>query len=226
MEFRRVLFRSVLNVIAETDFSLQTSTAAGGCFIATAAFGSAMARQVQCLRVFRDRTLLSAWAGRAFVRWYYQWSPRAAGWLRVHSMARKLTRAVLWVPVAFAWTSLRTNVVLASMGFVALLLVLGWSLRRGPAWWKVLCLLILALGMASAQAALLETVATPAANFLFLPPAPGSDARFKERPAHRPELGFTPEEEDNLNRACLRPSVRTGRDLDRSEEHTSELQSL
>ena len=164
----------VLNVIAETDFSLQTSTAAGGCFIATAAFGSAMARQVQCLRVFRDRTLLSAWAGRAFVRWYYQWSPRAAGWLRVHSMARKLTRAVLWVPVAFAWTSLRTNVVLASMGFVALLLVLGWSLRRGPAWWKVLCLLILALGMASAQAAPLETVATPAATSSSFrpPPAP------------------------------------------------------
>src|ERR1035437_2307416 len=140
-----------LGTAAETDFSVATDTAAGGCFIATAAFGSAMAGQVQCLRVFRDRTLLSARAGRAFVIWYYQWSPRAAGWLRGHSMARKLTRAVLWVPVAFAWTSLQTNVLLASLGFVVLFLSLGWSLRRGPAWWKVLLVLILAIGVASAQ---------------------------------------------------------------------------
>jgi hypothetical protein len=136
---------------AETDFSVATDTAAGGCFVATAAFGSPMAHQVQWLRAFRDRILLPGRAGRAFVNWYYAWSPRAAAWLQAHSMARKLTRTVLWVPVAFAWTSLRTNVVLASMGFVVLFLSLGWSLRRGPAWWKVFCLLTLAIGVASAQ---------------------------------------------------------------------------
>jgi hypothetical protein len=140
-----------VGAVAETDFSVATSTSPGGCFVATAAFGSPMAHQVQWLRAFRDRVLLSAAAGRAFVSWYYKWSPRAAEWLRTHSVARKLTRAILWIPVAFAWSSLRTNVAFASLGLLVLLLSLGWSLRRGPAWWKGLCLLLLAIGVASAQ---------------------------------------------------------------------------
>ncbi len=89
--------------------------------------------------------------GRAFVTWYYGWSPRAAAWLRGHAIARKLTRAVLWIPVAFAWLSLRTDVGLALLGFLVLLLPLGWSLRRGPAWWRALCLLTLVIGLASAH---------------------------------------------------------------------------
>src|ERR1035437_784450 len=140
-----------VGAFGETDFSVATSTSPGGCFIATAAFGSPMARQVQWLRASRDRVLLPGRAGRAFVNWYYGWSPRAAAWLHVHSVARKLTRVVLWIPVAFSWSSLRTDVVCASLGFLLLLLSLGWSLRRGPAWWKGLCLLILAIGIVSAQ---------------------------------------------------------------------------
>jgi hypothetical protein len=137
---------------AETDFSVATDAAAGGCFVATAAFGSPMAHQVQWLRAFRDRILLPGRAGRAFVNWYYAWSPRAAAWLQVHSIARKLTRAVLWVPVAFAWSSLRTNIAFASLGIAVLFSLLGWSLRRGPAWWRVLCTLVLVIGVAMAQA--------------------------------------------------------------------------
>jgi hypothetical protein len=174
---------------AETDFSVATDTAAGGCFVATAAFGSPMAHQVQWLRAFRDRILLPGRAGRAFVNWYYAWSPRAAAWLQAHSMARKLTRTVLWVPVAFAWTSLRTNVVLASMGFVVLFLSLGWSLRRGPAWWKVVCLLILAIGVASAQTPHSKPPLEATVAFSSFSPA----AR-RERPPHRPELSFAPAE--------------------------------
>jgi hypothetical protein len=136
---------------AQTDFSVATDTAAGGCFVATAAFGSAMARQVQWLRAFRDRILLPGRAGRAFVNWYYGWSPRAAAWLRGHAILRKLTRAVLWIPVAFAWLSLRTNAALALVAFLVLLLPLGWSLRRGPTWWRALCLLTLVIGLASAH---------------------------------------------------------------------------
>ena len=140
-----------VGAVAETDYSVATSTSPGGCFVATAAFGSPMAHQVQWLRAFRDRVLLPGRAGRAFVNWYYAWSPRAAAWLRAHSVARKLTRAVLWIPVAFAWSSLRTNIVFASLGLLVLLLSLGWSLRRGPAWWKGICLLLLAIGVASAE---------------------------------------------------------------------------
>jgi hypothetical protein len=145
--FSQVQANQPTGTIAETDFSVATDAAAGGCFVATAAFGSPMSHQVQCLRTFRDSVLLSARAGQAFVNWYYRWSPQAAEWLRLHPMARKLTRVVLWVPVAFAWSSLRTNVVFTLIAFVVLFMALGWSLRRGPAWWKVLCLLVLALGI-------------------------------------------------------------------------------
>jgi hypothetical protein len=140
-----------VGAVAETDFSVATSTSPGGCFVATAAFGSPMVHQVQWLRAFRDRTLLSTGVGRAFVKWYYAWSPRAATWLRAHFVARKLTRAILWIPIAFAWSSLRTSIAMTSLEFLLFFSSLVWSLRRGPAWWKGFCLLILAIGIASAQ---------------------------------------------------------------------------
>jgi hypothetical protein len=47
----------------------------GGCFIATAAFGSPMEEQVKILRDFRDRFLLTNSVGKVFVDIYYACSP-------------------------------------------------------------------------------------------------------------------------------------------------------
>jgi len=55
------------------------STEGGGCLIATAAFGSELAPQVQQLRELRDNTILSTESGTAFMsgfnQFYYSFSP-------------------------------------------------------------------------------------------------------------------------------------------------------
>lgn len=67
----------------------------GGCFIATAAFGTPMAEEVRYLRAFRDRHLLTNDPGRAFVRFYYAYSPPIADYLRRHDSLRAMVRAGL-----------------------------------------------------------------------------------------------------------------------------------
>lgn len=51
------------------------------CFIATAAYGSGEAWQVEYLRSFRDRILSKSAAGRFFIRQYYAHSPAAADFI-------------------------------------------------------------------------------------------------------------------------------------------------
>lgn len=47
----------------------------GGCYVATAVYGSYDCPQVWTLRRFRDYTLAEIWYGRAFIRTYYAISP-------------------------------------------------------------------------------------------------------------------------------------------------------
>ena len=76
---------------------------AGGCFIATAAFGSYENRWVWVLRDFRDQVLLEHDSGRSFVEWYYAHSPRAAAWIAAHGWARFITRILLLPLIVLAW---------------------------------------------------------------------------------------------------------------------------
>jgi hypothetical protein len=67
----------------------------GECFIATAAYGSSMAREVEALRQFRDEYLSVNRAGRAIVRLYYLWSPPIASFIAKRPVVRASIRAVL-----------------------------------------------------------------------------------------------------------------------------------
>ena len=97
----------------------------GGCFIATAAYGSALEPHVVALREFRDRYLQHASFGRAIIRLYYRHSPPVAAMIARHESLRFLARTLLTpliLAVAFPWRSL------AVLAFWATL-VIGWRMR-------------------------------------------------------------------------------------------------
>ena len=65
------------------------------CFIATSAFESPFASEVQILRFYRDQTLRESRFGRAFIFSYYRHSPKIASFLDRHSYLKPAIRAVL-----------------------------------------------------------------------------------------------------------------------------------
>jgi len=65
------------------------------CFIATAAYGSVDAPEVETLRRFRDRTLLKTRTGTAFVRLYYRLSPPLARLIARRPALRAAVRKTL-----------------------------------------------------------------------------------------------------------------------------------
>lgn len=52
----------------------------GGCYVATAVYGSYDCPEVWTLRRFRDNKLAESWYGRAFIRTYYAASPLLVKW--------------------------------------------------------------------------------------------------------------------------------------------------
>lgn len=58
----------------------EESNTNGGCYVATAVYGSYDCPQVWTLRRFRDFTLAETWYGRAFIHTYYAISPTLVKW--------------------------------------------------------------------------------------------------------------------------------------------------
>jgi len=72
----------------------------GGCFIATAAYGSSTKPHVKELRDFRDRFLLTTSTGRAIVDLYYTCSPPVADFIARHNTVSLVMRLSLLPIVA------------------------------------------------------------------------------------------------------------------------------
>ncbi|MGA9350288.1 MAG: CFI-box-CTERM domain-containing protein [Anaerolineae bacterium] len=88
------------DVTVTATFQL-TPTNGGGCFIATAAYGSPTAEQLDVLREFRDVVLLESTVGSQFVALYYRLSPPIADLISGSSFLRTLVRELLVDPVVW-----------------------------------------------------------------------------------------------------------------------------
>ena len=93
-------------VIEGTTLQLTTDTPStppptGGCFIATAAYGTPTAEQIDVLREFRDIVLLESIAGSQFVALYYQLSPPVADFIAGNELLRTLVRELLVDPIVW-----------------------------------------------------------------------------------------------------------------------------
>jgi len=100
----------------------------GTCFIATAAYGSPMEPQVKILREFRDRYLLTNFAGRAFVNLYYSYSPPLADFIANHNRLRAVVRCCLTPLVGVSYVALNAGPIT-----IMALLLLAFACKI---WWK------------------------------------------------------------------------------------------
>lgn len=93
----------------------------GPCFIATAAYGTPLAAQIDALRLLRDQYLLNNPLGTAFVDFYYHVSPSVADVIAAHPVLAAITRVAL-IPVVFYARALVTapaTTLFATLMFVA-----------------------------------------------------------------------------------------------------------
>jgi hypothetical protein len=78
----------------------------GGCFIATAAYGTDTAKEIDTLREFRDEVLLPKSLGASFVSLYYKISPPIANFISQHEVLRTVVRVGFVDPIVkiLTWT--------------------------------------------------------------------------------------------------------------------------
>ena len=74
---------------------------AEGCFIATAAYGTSTAAELDTLRTFRDEVLLENSLGSQFVNFYYEVSPPVADFISENSLLKTIVRELVIDPVVW-----------------------------------------------------------------------------------------------------------------------------
>jgi lysophospholipase L1-like esterase len=123
---------------AEQLTSIKSSQDGGGggssgCFIATAAYGTALEHHVILLKRFRDLYLLTNTPGKIFVKLYYRYSPPIAHFIAQHSLVRLMVRIALVPLLATAWLAMDAT---SMQQTAAMLLVYGlilltiWMVRQ------------------------------------------------------------------------------------------------
>ena len=98
---RQQLLLSIIPVVEDvtSNNAAEETNQGGGCLIATAAFGSEMAPQVQFLREIRDNTVLQTESGTSFMtgfnQFYYSFSPYIADYERENPAFKEAVKITL-----------------------------------------------------------------------------------------------------------------------------------
>jgi hypothetical protein len=95
---------AVTTITMNSNYSITANFVAapsGGCFIATAAYGTPSAEQIDVLREFRDIVLLESIPGSLFVSLYYQFSPPVADFIAGNQLLRTVVREFLIDPIVW-----------------------------------------------------------------------------------------------------------------------------
>jgi len=98
-----------LSDMGETPFGgygHPTPTPPGGCFVATAAYGTDTAKELGILREFRDEVLSPNTLGAKLISIYYKTSPPIANFISQHEFLRTVVRVSLVDPIVkiLRWT--------------------------------------------------------------------------------------------------------------------------
>jgi hypothetical protein len=116
--------------IASEEANVEGSGSGGGCFIATAAFGSKFEKHVQLLRRFRDLHLMPHSVGRAFVKAYYRYSPPVADFIADHETVRMVIRWSLLPLIGLSWMLLHFGAAPTGLLFVLMSTTLWMGFKR------------------------------------------------------------------------------------------------
>ena len=123
------------SIIANFEEEPPEEESSGGvCFIATAAYGTPMAEEIEILSEFRDGYLLTNPLGKALVDLYYGVSPPIADFITEHPSLKPIVRAGLLPAVAMS--DLAVNTTLGEKAAIIGSLVLTsvavtvWAIRR------------------------------------------------------------------------------------------------
>ena len=87
---------------ATRPFTTTPGANPGLCFIATAAYGTPTAEQIDVLREVRDVVLLESAAGSQFVASYYRLAPPIADFIAGSNLYRTVVRELLVAPIVWA----------------------------------------------------------------------------------------------------------------------------
>jgi len=82
-------------IAPDDDDEYEENGGGGGCFIATAAYGSPQAVEINLFRKWRDESLMKTNSGKTLINMYYTISPSIAFVISKSNYLRAITRTAL-----------------------------------------------------------------------------------------------------------------------------------